>query len=212
MEKKENKIFNWLKKLPEKKQYFEFVKEFLYVPFLVLLILVNVYALRGRNASPSPSPSPSLSPVIQPSTAPSQLPAISTAPSVNPSVSPSPKNECKSQPQPVEIAYPSQNQKIANIEPVCVVFSKLGDNYCEQTFEYKVNDNDWTPTGEKTICLYSLPDGEITFQLRVTDENSNQAQTYTRKFSYQKTTPSPSPSPSASLNPTVSPSPSPIQF
>jgi len=210
MEKQENKIFSWLRKLPEKKQYFEFVKEFLYVPFLVLLILVNVYALRGRNASPSPSPS--ASPATQPSITPPQVPVIIPTPLSSPAitVSPSPQKECKSQPQPVEIAYPSQNQKVANIEPVCVVFSKLGENYCEQTFEYKVNDNDWAPTGEKTICLYSLLDGEITFQLRVTDEKSNQSQTYTRKFNYQKTTPSPSPIPSAPSSP--SPSPSPIQF
>jgi len=174
-----------LEHLYDKKPLIELIVAILSIPSLILLVLLNYNSLRNLNKSSEPTPTPS---------------ANSTAPTVNTSMpnfftasitrTPHPTEilnasqaPCNKRLGPVTITYPSEGSTV-NTNPAEIDISYDDNTYCSAVWSYSVNGSNWSNYNDSSVALYNLPDGQITFQLRVKSLTSTETTTLTRHFTY----------------------------
>jgi hypothetical protein len=163
-----------LKTLPDKKQYVEFLTAILSVPVLLTVILVNYNNLRPKSNSNAASPTPGTIKEY-----------IYTTPGDNQNTlekNPG-QSSCKPSIPPVSIDSPSENDTV-NDNPVLIQISYDQGNYCSLVWSYRVNGGSWSAYDNSSISLYNLPQGQITFDLRVKSLASNSSTSLTRHFTY----------------------------
>ena len=178
-----------LERLYEKKPIVEFIVAVLSIPSILLLLLLNLKALTN-NSSANPPPPPT---------------GVFSVPGTNESfysrpVTREPKvtvlpNEtqapCIKGLGPVSISSPNEGAAIAS-NPVDVNISYDDSTYCSAVWSYSVNGSSWSDYNNNSVALYNLPNGPITFQLRVKSLTTSDSTTLSRNFVY-----------SGSSNPTV---------
>jgi hypothetical protein len=189
-----------LERLYDKKPLIELIVAILSIPSIILLVILNLNSLRNLNSTAKPTGGPV--PTVPNTTSqtgevnrnffsvpltrtpqPTQAPLTSQAP-------------CNKSLGPVSIISPGEGDVVSS-NPVEIDISYDDSTYCGAVWSYSVNGSNWSSYGNNSVALYNLPDGPITFQLRVMSITSTDQTTLTRHFTYNGQSTAPMP-PSAS--------------
>jgi hypothetical protein len=166
-------------KIVKKKPYVELVTAFLSIPVLITVLLLNVTSLRNINARPTPTPEPEkvyngngfFAAPVRPSR------AVSPSTTVDPS-------PCKKALGPVSISSPGENDTVTD-NPVTINIEYGSDSvYCGAAWSYRINGGSWSGYDDRSVALYNLPRGQVTFDLRVRSIVTSDEKSLTRNFLY----------------------------
>jgi hypothetical protein len=167
-------------RIVKKKPYFELATAFLSIPVLITVLLLNVTSLKSINNKPTPTPEP----------VPNQRsfyasPVGTSHNSATPSVAAN-TSPCKKALGPVTISDPGENDTVTN-NPVTITIQYDDSTYCGAAWSYRINGSSWSGYDDRSVALYNLPRGQITFELRVKSIVTTDETTITRHFNYNGT-------------------------
>ncbi|HSW97865.1 MAG TPA: hypothetical protein VLF89_08625 [Candidatus Saccharimonadales bacterium] len=171
-----------IRKLPDKKPHLDFIAAILTIPLLVLTLYLNISNLKNKgntNITPTPTPTPV-------STLATSTPAVTR---IVITATPQPTantNSCVKDIGPISIDSPSEGQTVSE-NPVCIDINYQAGNYCSVVWSYRVNNSDWSDYSNNSVCLYNLPSGNNSFDLRVKSLSSESTKTLHRNFVYKST-------------------------
>lgn len=165
------------KKIVQKKPYFELVTAILSIPVLITLSILNINSLTKINATPTPTPEANTVQKRGFFAAPVE-PKITNSPSVAVDA------PCKEGIGPVSIATPGENDKVVD-NPVIITIAYDDREYCGVAWSYSINGGNWSSYDDRSVALYNLPQGQVTFELRVKSITTSDEKTLTRKFTYE---------------------------
>ena len=178
-----DKVSDWYKDLPNKKQYVEFVTAILSVPVLVTVIMSNVNNLRGKEAEGTTVPTPTT--IIKYVTSGAQDPEKNVKPSETPTPVISPTTgDCKKEVGPVDISYPEEGGVVTE-NPITVTISYHPGEFCAVVWSYRINGSSWSPFDDKSIALYGMTAGTKKLELKVKSIASGAEKTLNRTFQYE---------------------------
>lgn len=180
-----------------RKIHLDYIAGLLTIPVLVTAVVINLNNLNANKkpaAAVNSAPSPQVIVVPASSGATTQQNTSST-------------QSCQKTVGPTVITFPQEGQSIAD-NPVCLVVTYQDPSYCPVVWSYRVNGGAWSPFSSDQPCLYNLPTGNVTVNLKVDSTASSQQITLTRNFSYagSQNVPTATPTivPSATSIPTTS--------
>jgi hypothetical protein len=196
MKQKFSNFILFIKKLPERKHYIEFITALLSIPVLLTVILINLNNLnQSKKTNPSQSNQVEKTTIIQ---------ERITQPANEPTTANTPVQEvCKKEVGPIEIAYPKEGETITD-NPVNFIINYPDKSYCSVVWSYRINLGTWSEFSSNAPVVYNLPAGPVKFELRVQSTVSNDQKILIRNFVYQvstNTTPTATPSPTLSQTP-----------
>lgn len=178
------KTKNWWRKLPDRKPYIEFVTALLSIPVLLTVILLNVGNLR-QSQQKNETTNKTITPVV----------VTISEKKINEDKSPlTPSKECEPVIGQLDINYPKENATIDD-NPVQFAIAYKKGNTCSVVWSYRVNRGRWSDYDDKSISIFNLPNGNITFELRVKSVVSGEEKIFERNFVYEGLTPTPTNSP-----------------
>ncbi|OGK19135.1 hypothetical protein A3G67_02585 [Candidatus Roizmanbacteria bacterium RIFCSPLOWO2_12_FULL_40_12] len=178
------RIQKWWKNLPEKKKYLEIVTALLSIPVLATAILLNVGNLRNNKTNETVPAQPAANNVT---IVPVELKDKGTTPT---------GPQCKKEVGPVDIIYPTENQKVSD-SPLCIDIAQKSGDFCSVQWSYKLDEGDWSSFNDKLFCFNNLSSGEHKIQVIVKSTVSQDQTLLERNFEYQSKSSSPTPATSA---------------
>ncbi len=196
-----DRIRNWYRALPDKKQYLEFITALLTIPVLLTVLISNVSNLQNqkRAAQSTASPTPVIEKIVvtQPSTT-NQTSVQSTTPTPTPTATPSPTPgpQCVQQVGPITITYPTEGSTVSE-NPVCLIITRQSQNYCSVVWSYRINGGAWSDYTNNSICMYGLTPGVKNLDLQVNSIVGNDSTMLSRTFTVAGSTPTPTPATSS---------------
>ena len=111
--------------------------------------------------------------------------------------------ECIKDIGPIDIVYPKENQTVSE-DPVCIEINYQQGNYCSVVWSYRLNGGKYSDYNDKAPCLYNLPAGNATFDMRVKSVASAKELFITRNFKVENSGGgSPTPGQNTSPGPTI---------
>lgn len=194
MENKFEQVAAWYRALPEKKKYVEFVTAVLSVPVMLTVIIINLNNLnQQKNTTQKQTPAEKTTPIqvvitgdkTNTDNTRTSEPVVSQPANTTPLPTLT-KADCIKEVGQVAIVSPRESEVIKK-NPVCITVSTQAD-HCSVEWSYKLNDDDWSEYSDKNICLYNLPNGTQTVQLKVRSTQSDDETTLQRSFVYQGNT------------------------
>lgn len=189
MSRKFTKILRSLQKAPERKHYLEFITAALSIPVLLTVILLNVNSL---NSSKKEVQEKQQLPTPQTVIIREEVGNTGNNETNNP-VSVIPTNSaCKKEIGPLSISYPKEGATITN-NPVNFIIKYDDLIYCSVVWSYRINGGSWSEYSSNSPSIYNLPNGNVTFELRVQSTVSQDQDQVERKFIYQGELINPSP-------------------
>jgi hypothetical protein len=182
---KNNEIVHKIKKLKPQKMHLDYVAGLLSIPLLIMGLIVNFSNISKKPATTTATPTP-------------QVIVVPEKDTTNPKIVVQPTNSssCKKAVGPITISYPQEGDTLSD-NPVCFTIDYPNENYCSVVWSYRINTGSWSEYNTNAPCLYNLPSGPVSFQLRVTSTVSNDTKSLTRNFTYKNNTTNPSASSSA---------------
>ncbi|HSW97439.1 MAG TPA: hypothetical protein VLF89_06460 [Candidatus Saccharimonadales bacterium] len=171
-----------IRKLPDKKPHLDFIAAILTIPLLVLTLYLNIANLKGKNNS-TLTPTPTQVSIPNPT---SSMPAVTR---IVTTATPQPTadtNTCVKDIGPISIDSPTEGQTVSD-NPVCIDINYQAGNYCSVVWSYRVNNGDWSDYSNNSVCLYNLPSGTNSFDLRIKSLSSASTKTLHRSFVYKST-------------------------
>ncbi|HSW87688.1 MAG TPA: hypothetical protein VLG12_00825 [Candidatus Saccharimonadales bacterium] len=200
--KKKVSLKEKIRKLPDKKPHLDFIAAILTIPLLVLTLYLNISNLKNKNtANLTPTPTPTLTSAMKPTSSPPEVTRIIITATPQPTAD---TNTCVKDIGPISIDSPSEGQTVSD-NPVCIDINYQAGNYCSVVWSYRVNNSDWSDYSNNSVCLYNLPSGNNSFDLRVKSLSSESTKTLHRNFvskSTQTLTPSVTPTVTSAPTPT----------
>ncbi len=172
------KIIIKSKKIPDQKQYIEFITALLSIPVLLTVILLNYNNLNGQKQAvktTSIQPTPKII-YVSPDTNSSGV----TAPPISPTTTITP---CRAGIGNITIASPDEGETVSD-NPVSIDIEYTPGDYCSVVWSYSVNGGNWSDYNNQSVSLYNLPTGNILFDLRVKSLVSSDSMVLQRKFIY----------------------------
>jgi hypothetical protein len=172
-----------------KKHHVEYITALLSIPVLLSVIALNYFNLQNTTKkTPSPSTSaknqqPIIIEVTQPITKNGQPPTAT----------PTDTPTCNKTVGPISITSPKEGEVVTD-NPVCFNIQYDNENYCSVVWSYRINGGQWSDYNSNAPCIYNLPNGPTTFDLRIQSTVSEDTGSLTRNFIYNgtsQTTPSP---------------------
>ncbi len=185
-----------LERLYDKKPLIELIVAILSIPSLILIVLLNYNSLENINGNNKPTPTSSPVEKITVPSANTTVPNFFTAPitrTPRPTQAPyETQQPCNKNLGSASITYPSEGSTV-NSNPAEVDISYDNSINCGAVWAYSVNGSSWSDYSNNSVALYNLPNGEVTFQLRVKSIASSDSTLLTRHFTYtgQSTAPVP---------------------
>lgn len=164
-----------------KKPHIEFIAAILSIPLFISIIILNFNNIKNLgNAKPTPTPGIT---VIAP--APNGVfyaapVGIKKPATVNFEATKAP---CVKGLGPISISSPGEGDTVSN-NPVEVDIVYDDSQYCGAAWSYRVNGGDWSGYDDRSVALYNLPKGSITFELRVKSIAGSNTTPLTRRFTY----------------------------
>ena len=177
------KIKSGYKDIPNKKQYVEFFTALLTIPVLLTVICANITGLKSKNATPTP-----LQQQIVVTT--QAVDKDKPDPTNPPTQSVPTSNVCDRGLPEIGITNPTE-QEVVSDNPVIIDISIKREKYCAIAWSYRLNGGRWSDYDDNSIALYSVPDGKVTFELRVKNLASGTEKTLKRIFTYTGSQPTP---------------------
>ena len=169
------------KRLLEKKQYIELIISILSIPFFISVLILNFNSIKNLNSAKlTPTPSPSSN--VQNGNAPYGAPIGTIRPHPTTALSAT-QAPCKKGLGAVSITSPGEGDVVTS-NPVEVDISYDDSVYCSAAWSYRINGGQWSGYDDRSVALYNLPQGTITFELRVQSIASTDTTTLTRHFTY----------------------------
>ncbi len=166
-----------------RKMHLDYLAGILSIPVLITAIIINWGNLTRSSTSQPKSASPTPQVII-----------------VNQKSSPStPSATCQKNVGPVVITFPQEGQSVSD-NPVCITISYADSNYCSVVWSYSINNGPWSNYSNNSPCLYNVPNGNVSFSLRVNSTVSNDTKTLTRNFIYAGVSPTPTIAPTVSAS------------
>jgi hypothetical protein len=162
------KIMFAYREIPNKKPYVEFLTALLSIPVLLTVILLNINNLKGQDKKAE-------------TTAPGQV--IITVPVKETPINPS-QEACKPEIGDIAITSPDEHETITD-NPVSVTITSDDKTYCSVVWSYRINGGRWSEYDDKSVALYDLPNGEITFELHVKSIVNSATKDLKRTFIYK---------------------------
>lgn len=190
MKKIFNRLIQWYKKLPEKKNHVEFITAVLSVPVMLTVIVINLNNLNNANKKQTTtSEKPAPIQVVITGDKP-LIPSASqtTLSGVTPTVVPlSPTTgSCIKSVGPVSIVSPRDSEVVTS-DPVCITIS-TESSYCPVVWSYRLDNGNWSDYTDKNICIHNLMNGTRTVQFNIKSTSSSDTTTLQRSFIYQGNT------------------------
>jgi hypothetical protein len=164
-------------KIVKKKPYFELATAFLSIPVLITVLLLNITSLRNINNKPTPTPPP-----IQSGNSFFAAP-IGAGHTITPSSTVITQSACKKALGPVSITSPNENDTVTD-NPVTINIQYDDSTYCGAAWSYRINGSSWSGYDDRSVALYNLPRGQITFELRVKSIVTADEKSLIRHFIY----------------------------
>ena len=166
----------------EKKKYLEFVTAILSVPFFISVLILNFNSIKtlvGGKVTPTVTPSTPSNPggsgfFVQP---------IPNAPRPTTQTNNTSGAPCTKSLGPLSITSPEEGDTVTT-NPVQIDISYDDSTYCAAAWSYRVNGGEWSGYDNRSVALYNLPKGTITFELRAQSIAGSDTTTITRKFTY----------------------------
>lgn len=189
MSRKFTKILRSLQKAPERKHYLEFITAALSIPVLLTVILLNVNSL---NSSKKEVQEKQQLPTPQTVIIREEVGNTSNNETNNPVTVIPTNSACKKEIGPLSISYPKEGATITN-NPVNFIIKYDGLIYCSVVWSYRINGGSWSEYSSNSPSIYNLPNGNVTFELRVQSTVSQDQDQVERKFIYQGELINPSP-------------------
>ena len=173
------RFLRYIRAVPGKKHYLEFVTATLSIPVLITVIMINLGNLNGEEKTKG-------------SNEPEKI-IVSYAPQAAVSASANdPKDAvagesdiCSKEIGPVNISYPEEGDIITD-NPLEVIIDKdESGEYCAIVWSYRINNGRWSEYDDKSLALYNLPTGPKTLEVRVKSVTGGEAEILKRTFDYQ---------------------------
>lgn len=169
-----------------KKHHVEYITALLSIPVLVSVIALNLLNLQSNSKKTEPTPPPTNErPIVVQVTGKDTNDKQIVQPTNTPS--------CKKEVGPISITSPKENEAV-NSSPVCITIKYDNENYCSVVWSYRINGGNWSDYNSNSPCIYSLPNGNVKFELRVQSTVSQDEETIERNFTYSGPTATPTPS------------------
>lgn len=176
------KLKNAISNLPNRKNHLDFFTALLSVPVLLTVIITNVLNLQKNNKPTTPTDTPVKN--EKPIVIENKVDRI-TEKDAEPTDPPiTPVKDCVKEVGPVSIRFPSEGQTVSD-NPVCINIKYDDPDYCSVVWSYRINGGSWSDYSSNSVCLYSVPKGEIKFDLRVQSTVSEDDTTLSRTFKYE---------------------------
>lgn len=185
MKKKLTSAIKSLNKLPERKHYVEFITAALSIPVLITVILVNLNNLKASPKQPNTIPTPSVLPkeiIIRENNPITVRDAAPTEASIS-----AKQDVCKKEVGPISIDYPKEGATISD-NPVNIIIKYTDDSYCSVVWSYRINGGNWSEYSSNAPSIYNMPNGNVTFDLRIQSTASQDQDQLERKFIYNGST------------------------
>lgn len=176
------------RKIPEKKPYIEFFTALLTIPVLLTVILINYNNLKGNNTNKQPTAPEKI--FVYPTQSGTEGKDVNQ-PATQETVVVT-KEACKKQLGPVSITSPQEGEIVTD-SPASVDVSYDSNTYCGAVWSYRINNGKWSDYDDKSIALYSLPQGNIKLELKVKSLATSDEKTITRNFIYRGGSSEPTP-------------------
>ncbi len=176
MKRSIGKFFKSLQKAPERKHYLEFITAALSIPVLLTVILLNLNSLNTKKDPEANKTQPTPQTVIIKETSPSN--------SANQTVATPTSASCKKEVGPISVSYPSEGATITD-NPVNFIIRYNNPDYCSVVWSYRINGGSWSEYSSNSPSVFNLPNGNVTFELRVQSTVSQDQDQLVRKFIYQ---------------------------
>ncbi len=186
LKEKNLRLVRKIKKLRPQKMHLDYVAGILSIPLLIMGLIVNFSNIAKKPSTNTATPTPQVIVVPEKTT---------TAPNII--VQPTNSNVCKKTVGPISISSPAEGETISD-NPVCFTISYPDENYCSVVWSYRINGGSWSEYNTNAPCLYNLPSGNVSFQLRVTSTVSSDSKSLTRNFTYKGSAVTSTPSASSS--------------
>ncbi len=191
MKKILNKCKKFIKGFPAIKSHLD-----VFIALLTILLTVTVLAQNWKNlhGATSTTTSPTQQTPI-PSQNSSNHPKriyvqVTATPNLNqPTPSPQPTlplSACTPGIGSIAISSPAQNSTVSQ-NPVCISINYNQGSYCSSVWAYNINGATYSSYGNAQPCFYSLPSGNITFNLMVKSLVNSDTQSISRSFIYSST-------------------------
>lgn len=171
-----DKFLKYVRAIPKRKHYLEFLTATLSIPVLATAILINIGNLKGEDAKKEPAPERII---------------VSYPPSEKDQ--PEDKDEkqtnievCIKKVGPVTIRYPQEGDIVTDNPLTVRIDYDLGD-YCAVVWSYRINNGRWSDYDDTSFSLYNLPNGQKTLEVRVKSIASTDEKMLKRTFDYQGT-------------------------
>lgn len=208
-------MIDLIRRLPDKKRYFELVTAFLSIPVLLSVIVMNYSNISGTEDTSASVSEPYAAvqeisvtyiPVESPDVAGDRTEEyeedVPEPTVVEEEISVSPGQDiCIKSVGPIEIRAPQQGE-IVNSNPVNVTVDYTVGEYCAVVWSYRINEGDWSDFDDKSIALFDLTSGTKHLELRVRSIASRDEKMVDRTFIYQPFV-SPTPLSTATPIPTI---------
>lgn len=165
-----------------KKQYIEFITAFISIPLSITWLLLNLNNIKNINVRPTPTPTPMVNTIIQQIDSPQAKNTGNTDPVMVEKVVE--KDACKKGLGPVTIVSPSEGETVTE-NPVIFTISYDNSTYCSAVWSYRVNGGQWSGYSDTSLGVYNIPEGAVTFELRVKSVVTDDTKTLVRKFIYK---------------------------
>lgn len=149
------------------KIHLDWIVGILSIPVLITAIVVNWSNLSTKHPTTVPAtPSPQV--IIVPQNNTGVVPTSST---------------CIKSVGPITISSPTEGEIVSD-NPVCITIDYSDPTYCSVVWSYRINGGSWSDFNNTSPCLYNLPSGQVSVNLRVNSTVSSDQKSLTRTFTY----------------------------
>lgn len=194
MKRKITKFLHSIRRIPDRKHYVEFITATLSIPVLLTVILVNLSNLQNEKKDSEPTPTQPVREVIIREGGNSGNQTV---------VQPTNSEVCKREIGPISISYPREGATVTE-NPVNFIIRYEDKSYCSVVWSYRINNGTWSEFSSNSPTVYNMPNGDITFELRVQSTVTEEQEMITRKFKYTGGAEAVAPSPTFTPIPTGS--------
>lgn len=162
-----------VRKLHKAKPHLDYIAALLTIPVLITAIIINVTNLSSKNKTiPSPTP-------VRSSYGDTAIQTVRATSIPQPTSSP----DCTPGIGKADIAYPQEGDTIST-NPVCIDISYQSANHCGVVWAYRINGGPWSDYSNNSVCLYSMPSGQINYDLEIKSLVNTDNEIIHRSFLY----------------------------
>ena len=174
------RFLRYIRAVPGKKHYLEFVTATLSIPVLITVILINLGNLNAEEESKKDSSEPEKIIVTY-----TPQDAVTPEKDTGTQEVAGSNEVCEKEVGPVAISYPEEGDSITDNPLEVIIERDESGEYCAVVWSYRINNGRWSEYDDKSLALYNLPTGPKTLEVRVKSVTGGEEEVLKRTFDYQ---------------------------